>query len=186
MKQLIFLIALIIGSSFAKAQMVVNDPVATKIATTGWTKSLAEATAQSKTLIETKKLLEQSVDIYNKVSSTLQNIQAVHNIIDRQVKMISLLSQQLSRNDISDIKSYKRYISILQNVVIEAQSTISMLNSFLSPNLSMSPGDRLKLILELDQQSREQLGKIQTKIRMYNRLNTACSLLRPTQRGRSK
>lgn len=179
MKRLIFLIALLVfGISSAYAQMVVNDPVATKIATTGWTKSLAEATAQSKTLIETKKLLQQSVDIYNKVSSTLQNIQAVRNIIDRQVKMIGLLNQQLSRNDIADIKSYKRYISILQNVIIEAQSTITMLNSFLSPDLSMSPGDRLKLILDLDQQSREQMGKIKTKIRMYDRLNTACGILR--------
>ena len=181
MKILLVVFFFILGIETTRAQMVVNDPVATKIATTGWAKSLAEATAQSRALMETKSLLKQSVDIYSQVSSAIQNIQAVRNVIDRQVQMVSLLNRELSRSDISDPRSYRRYISILQNVIIEAQGTISMLNSFLSPSISLSPGDRLKLILDLDQKSKEQLGKFQTKIRMYNRLNTACNFLRPSR-----
>lgn len=92
--------------------------------------------------------------------------------------MVNLVRQELSRRDIADLKSYQRYISILQNIIIEAQSSITMLNSFLDPTLSLTPGDRLKLIIDLDKQSREQMGKIQTKIRMFSRLNTACSVLR--------
>jgi len=171
-------LAFTLGIMTCHAQMVVNDPVATKIATTGWAKSLAQAGTQSKALLESTALLKKSVEIYSKVSSTIQNVQAVRNIIDRQVSMVNLVRQELSRRDIADLKSYQRYISILQNIIIEAQSSITMLNSFLDPALSLTPGDRLKLIIDLDKQSREQLGKIQTKIRMFSRLNTACSILR--------
>ena len=73
--------------------------------------------------------------------------------------MVNLVRQELSRRDIADLKAYQRYISILQNIIIEAQSSITMLNSFLDPTLSLTPGDRLKLIIDLDKQSREQMGK---------------------------
>lgn len=172
-----------------KAQLVVSDPAATQVAAAGWSKSLAEAAAQSKALMDSKALLQQSVDLFSKVASAIHNVQAVRNIIDRQVSMVKLLNKELSRNDIADLDSYRRYISILQNVVVDAQSTISMLNSFLNPSVSMSPGDRIKLILELDKQSREQYATIRTKIQLFDKLNTACRILIPTSsnhRRRSK
>lgn len=177
-KKILLLLLLILSSGYSKAQvMVVNDPAATKVAVSGWAKSLSEAAAQSKVLIESKTLLKQTVDMYSQVSSTIQNIQSVHNIIDRQVRMISILNKELSRKDITDLNSYARYINTIQSIIIDAQSTISMLNSFLSPALSLSPGERLKLVLELDQQSKEQLAKIQNKVRMFNQLNSACRML---------
>lgn len=174
MKHLLLLLSIItIGLWHSSAQLVVNDPAATQVAVTGWTKSLSEAVAQSKILIESKALLTKSLDIYSKVASTIQNVQAVRNIIDRQVQMVSILNRELSRHDVADLESYARHINRLQRIIIDAQSTIAMLNNALNPAVQMTPGERLKLIVELDKQSREQYQLLEVKLELFNKLNTA-------------
>lgn len=174
MKHLLLLLTIItLGLWRSSAQLVVNDPTATQVATIGWSKSLSEAVAQSKILMDSKALLTQSLDIFTKVSSTIQNVHAVKNVIDRQVKMVSILNKELSRKDIANLESYTRHINRMQGIILEAQGTITMLNSVLNPAIQMSQGERLKLIVELDKQSKEQYDLMQAKLSLFNQLNDA-------------
>lgn len=170
---------LAICSSSAQGVMIVSDPTNAKIAASGWAKSLGEAVTQSKTLMESKKLLMQSIDLYTKVSSTLQNIQTVKSIIDRQVRMVVFVNKELSRKDISSIESYKNYIVQLKEILVQSQATVSMVNSLLSSAIQMTQGERLALIMEIDKQGQESEARLRHNRRMFNSLNKAHNMLKP-------
>lgn len=179
MKHLLLLFLLLSSYATSVAQIVVSDPAATKIASTGWTKSLAEAAAQSKTLIENKKLLTQSVEVFTKISSTLQNVNTIKNIIDRQVKMVNMVNKELTRKDVKNLDLYRKKVETLQNILVEAQSTISLLNSVMSPTIQMSQGERLKIIVDLDKQSQEQYELLRQKAKLYETLERSLRVLEP-------
>lgn len=169
-------------SMSVKAQMVVSDPAALKVATTGWAKSLSEAAVQSKTLMETKNLLSQSVDLYSKVSSTIQNIQTVKSIIDRQVRMVVLINKELGRKDIANIDSYTQYINSLDDILVQSQSLIAMVNSLLSPSVQMTQGERLSLIMELDKQSLEAEARMRLHRQAFRDINRTYQMLAPLKK----
>lgn len=182
-KILIYL-AIVFGIAIttARAQWIVSDPTNAQIAASGWAKSLGEAAAQSKTLLESKNLLMESINLYSKVSSTLQNIHTVKSIIDRQVRMVVFVNQELTRKDIANIESYERYINTLHQVLIQSQATISMVNSLLSPSIQMTQGERLTLIMEIDKQGQEAESRMRLGRRMFNNINKAHNMLEPLKK----
>lgn len=179
MKSIYLIIAITLLSVSTKAQMVVSDPAALKVATTGWAQSLSEAVAQSKTLMETKDLLSQSVDLYSTVSNTIQNIHTVKSIIDRQVNMVVFINKELGRKDIANMEHYTKYINSLDGILMQSQSLISMVNVLLNPTTSMTQGERLSIIMELDKQSQEAESRMRLHRRSFDNFNKTYKMLAP-------
>lgn len=172
MKRFIAFIIIIYAMAYkCHAQLVVTDPAALKVSAAGWSKTLSEAVAQSKILMDTKSILTESINMYNKVSTTVQNIQTITNMIDRQVWMIKTINDQLSRQDINDIRGYKKHVESLQNLLAQTNSTIRMVQTLLSPTVQMTQGERLNLIIDLEKQTKEQEQQMRVKINLYNKMN---------------
>lgn len=153
------------------AQVVVSDPAATAVNKAGWAKSLAESARQCKELQETKKIMTEGIEVYTKVSASIQNAKAVKNIFDRQVKMISDISKELKRSDVANVQMFATYSRRLEEIISENASYIELLKTTLSSYEKISQGERLKIILELDERTKATQAKFNNERRRFNAYN---------------
>ncbi len=177
MKTVFLTIIFALSSLGTMAQVVVSDPGATAVNKAGWAKSLAEAAKQCKELQETKKIMTESIEIYTKVSSAIQNAKAVKSIFDRQVKMISDIAKELKRTDIGNNQMFSTYCRRLNEIITENAGYIELLKTTLSSYEKISQGDRLKIILDLDDKTKTTLNRFQSERRRYNEYNKNYKIL---------
>lgn len=171
MKTVFFTIIFALSYLGVMAQVVVSDPGATAVNKAGWAKSLTEAAKQCKELQETKKIMTESIEVYTKVSSAIQNAKAVKSIFDRQVKMISDIAKELKRSDISNTKMFATYCRRLDEIISENTGYIELLKTTLSSYEKISQGERLRIILDLDEKTKKTLNKFRSERRRFNEYN---------------
>jgi len=153
MRKIIFFI-FFLGCCFqTKAQMVVNDPTQTAINKAGWIESLTKTATQIQTLTESKNLLMQSINFYSKVSSSISNAKMVYDMIDRQVRLVTLVSKELSRREVQSPVAYRQYCSTMTELLETNKSNVAFLKTLVSPEVKMTDAERLRFIRDLNKDS---------------------------------
>lgn len=175
----ILIIIFVLGFSFQmKAQLVVSDPTNTAVNKAGWIESIAKAGAQVQTLLEQKNLLTQSINMYMKVSSSISDSKMVFDIIDRQVRLISMMSREMTRNDYQSSASYNHYKSIMQQLMADNKTNVSFVKTLVSPEVKMTDAERLRFIRDLDKESRSTMSDFYSERDRYNDLNENLRLIK--------
>jgi len=153
MRKIIFFI-FILGCCFqTKAQMVVSDPTQTAVNKAGWIESLSKTATQIQTLSESKNLLMQSINFYSKVSATISNSKMVYDMIDRQVKLVSYVSKELSRKDVQSARAYEAYCNSLVELLETNKTNVAFVKTLVSPDVKMTDAERLRFIRDLNKDS---------------------------------
>lgn len=177
MKKVFFALIFSLFSFWSMAQVVVSDPTATAVNKVGWAKSLAESAKQCKELQETKKIMTESIEVYTKISSAIQNAKAVKNIFSRQVAMISYIAKELKRTDISNAKMFSTYCRRINEIIDENTAYIELLKTTLSSYEKISQGERLRIILDLDDKTKKTMNKFRSERRRFNEYNNNYRIL---------
>ena len=172
-KILIINLLALFGLTKTFAQIAVTDAAQASINQAGWTESLAKAASQIEVLGKSKDILEQSVDLYAKVNSALQNSQLMVSVIDRQVKIVKFCSDEFNRKDYSNPKMFARYSSKLSEILEESQNIFSMAKMILTPSVQMTDGERMHMLNDLNKQTKECYSKLINSKRKFNIYNSA-------------
>lgn len=160
-----------------KAQVPLPTPTAVidvqnaQINTTNWAQSLAKTSTQIKTLTESKTLLEQSIQLYSKVSSTISNAQIISDMINRQVVLVSYINTELKRTDYQSLAAYSQYRSNLIMLLETNKYNISFLKTLISSEAKMNDGQRLALMRDVNKESKITLAQFFRKRDIFNELN---------------
>jgi len=157
---------------------VVSDPTQTAINKAGWVEQIAKSTAQVQTLTESKNLLTQSINLYTKVSSTISNAEMVYNMIDRQVKLVTMVSTELTRKEIQSASAYAQYVKTLLSLIEVNKSNLTFLKTLISPNVKMTDGERLKFIKEMDKESKSIMSEFFSKKDRFNELDNNIRIIK--------
>lgn len=155
------------------SQIAVTDAAQASINQAGWAESLAKAASQIEVLGKSKDILKQSVDLYAKVNSVLQNSQLVISVIDRQVEIVKFCSQEFVRKDFSNPKMFARYSSQLSEILKDGQGLFSMAKMILTPSVQMTDGERLQLLNDLNKQTKDCYTRLLNSKRRFDTFNSA-------------
>ena len=134
----------------AFSQFVVTDPALTQLSQITWAKELKQAYEQFKVLDNSRNILTESLDLYRKVSGLIQNSKMVLNVLKLQGEMLKISATECSRTDIYTQEGYNAYTKVLNDIMEESITSFDLLRTIISPDLKMTDGERLKIIIDLD------------------------------------
>lgn len=176
----ILIISLVALMSVTKAfaQIAVTDVAQASINQAGWAESLAKATSQIEVLGKSKDILKQSVDLYAKVNSALQNSQLMISVIDKQVKIVKFCSQEFGRTDFTNPQMFAKYSANLSEILEEGQNIFKLAKTILTPSVQMTDGERLQLLNDLNKQTKACYSKLQNSKRRFDTFNSAIKRVR--------
>lgn len=170
---LIISLVALLGVTKAFSQIPVTDATQASINQAGWEESLAKAASQIEVLGKSRDILKQSVDLYAKVNTALQNSRIVISVIDRQVKIVKFCSQEFSRTDFSNPKMFAKYSAKLSEILEEGQNIFSMAKMILTPSVQMTDGERIQMLNDLNKQTKECYSKLQNSKHRFDTFNSA-------------
>ncbi len=155
------------------AQWVVSDPTLTTLSKLSWAKQLSEAAKQYGVLDKSKNILGESLDLYKKVSGFIKNSRTVKNILERQTNMLKIASIECTRNDIYAPEAYDAYKDVINDVMDQSLVSFDLLRDVISTSASMTDGERLKIILDLDTKLQNNENRLLDERKRFNNINDA-------------
>lgn len=155
------------------SQFVVTDPALTQLSQITWAKELKQAYEQFKVLDNSRNILTESLDLYRKVSGLIQNSKMVLNVLKLQGEMLKISATECSRTDIYTHEGYNAYTKVLNDIMEESITSFDLLRTIISPDLKMTDGERLKIIIDLDAKLRAQQDKLLDERARFNTVNDA-------------
>jgi hypothetical protein len=160
------------------SQFVVTDPALTQLSQITWAKELKQAYEQFKVLDNSRNILTESLDLYRKVSGLIQNSKMVLNVLKLQGEMLKISATECSRTDIYTQEGYNAYTKVLNDIMEESITSFDLLRTIIikrliSPDLKMTDGERLKIIIDLDAKLRAQQDKLLDERARFNTVNDA-------------
>lgn len=166
----LFSILLFLVANYSFSQMVVSDPTGYAMQVTKWTESLEKATSQIQELQDSKKLLQQGIDLYSEVSHIIKTSELTLSVINRQVDIISKIGAEFSRPNVLSVKGYQNYTERLKKLLQQNKSNAEVLKNILSKDMKMTDGERLTMLLDIDNRSKEIEDEFHDLNVRYNRL----------------
>ena len=157
----------------AFSQFVVSDPALTQLSQITWAKELEQAYEQFKVLDNSRNILTESLDLYRKVSGLIQNSKMVLNVLKLQGEMLKISATECSCTDIYTQEGYNAYTKVLNDIMEESITSFDLLRTIISPDLKMTDGERLKIIIDLDAKLRAQQDKLLDERARFNTVNDA-------------
>lgn len=157
----------------AFGQWVVSDPALTSLSEISWAKQLEEAIKQYGVLDKSKNILGETLDLYKTVSGFIKNSKTVANIIGRQTEMLKLSAVECTRKDIYTPEAYEEYKKVLNHIMDENIVSFDLLRDVISTSASMTDGERLKIIMELDDKTKDGWNKLLDERSRFNTVNDA-------------
>lgn len=173
----LILLFLAVGFKTASGQWVVSDPGLTGMTQANFLKDFEQALKQFSVLQKSKDILTESVDLYKKVNSVIQNSKTVANILKRQGEMLSMAAAECSRKDYYSPETYTQYTKRINELMDESVVNFDLLRSIISTSVSMTDGERLKIILDLDTKLKDSQAKLLDERRRFNTVNDAIKRL---------
>ena len=157
----------------AYSQWVVSDPALTQLSQITWAKELKQAYEQFKVLDKSRNILTESLDLYRQVSGVIKNSKVVLNVLQLQGEMLKVSATECSRSDIYTQEGYAAYTKVLNEIMDESTTSFDLLRTIISPDLKMTDGERLKIIIDLDAKLREQQNRLLDERARFNTVNDA-------------
>lgn len=173
----LILLFLAIGAKTASGQWVVTDPTLAGMTQANFLKDFEQALKQFSVLQKSKDILTESVDLYKKVNSVIQNSKTVANVLKRQGEMLSMAAAECSRKDYYSSETYNQYTKRINEIMDESVISFDLLRSVISSSVSMTDGERLKIILDLDTKLKDSQAKLLDERRRFNTVNDAIKRL---------
>ena len=145
---------------------VVSAPVLESIETANKAtllKQLSEAIKQTGQLGETYKVLEKSVKLYYEVSATFKAINAVENVLNKQIDLVNTCSRTLK--EIPKVKgaSTQSIIDVKMNInktLSAYQENLKLINQLLGGELRMDDAGRLQLVMKVDEKTDKAIADV--------------------------
>lgn len=147
-------------------------PVTDVAANTNLITTVATLGQQLTTLMEQKKLLDESINFMRNINSTVTNAKLVANILERQ-KSLSEKCIELVRTEDLSANSALTLTTTVETITNNNLRTIDLSQRLLSSNLKMNDSERLTLLKNLEKDLREdekKIYKLSALIREYRTL----------------
>jgi len=74
-------------------------------------------------------------------------------MIDRQVKLVSYVSKELSRKDVQSARAYEAYCNSLVELLETNKTNVAFVKTLVSPDVKMTDAERLRFIRDLNKDS---------------------------------
>lgn len=168
MKKFSIIIILAILSLKVYSQIPVTDVAAnTNLITT-----VATLGQQLTTLMEQKKLLDESINFMKNINSTVTNAKLVANILERQRSLSNKCIELVKTEDLS-ANSALTLTTTVETITNNNLRTIDLSQRLLSSNLKMNDSERLTMLKDIEKDLREdekKIYKLSALIREYRTL----------------
>ncbi|QFZ54817.1 conjugal transfer protein [Oceanihabitans sp. IOP_32] len=134
-------------------------------------KSLVESAKQTSQLIKSVKFLKDAKEAIEKVSSVVQQLNAVQEIADNNQRLINVMQTDLQ--DILNSPYIKpdeisRVVESFDAIVQNSLETVDFIDEVLSSDyLKMSDAERAKVLKEKEMESKQMVSSITTKTKRY-------------------
>lgn len=155
------------------AQWVVSDPALTSLTQITAAKEFEQALKEFTVLQKSRDFLNESIDFYKKVNGVIKNSKTVLNVLSRQGKMYELSAKECSRTDIYTPEAYKEYTKVINAIMEESLVSFDMIRTIISNSVQMTDGERLRIILEMDERTKEGMNKLLDERSRFNTVNDA-------------
>lgn len=172
-KCLCSIIIMFLAVTNVTAQWVVSDPALTTLTQITTAKEFEQALKQFTVLQKSRDFLNESIDFYKKVNGVIKNSKTVLNVLSRQGKMYELCAKECSRTDIYTPDAYREYTKIVNEVMEESLISFDMIRTIISNSVQMTDGERLRIILEMDERTKEGMNKLLDERSRFNTVNDA-------------
>lgn len=176
LKIILFVCSLFIVTERINAQAaIVNDPAMLEATVSNWSMQLRQAQQQFDEIKEQSKFLQESIDKYKKVNTVIKQSKQVKQLIDKQVNLISMLSNEMSSAGSSafDLKIAESYKNRLLVIMEASKDNIENLTDLLiDSRLNLSDYERLKLLEDMDEKSSKLVRALQRQKEEFESLNS--------------
>lgn len=159
--------------SKAFGQWVVNDPALTTLTKITAGKQFEQALKDFAVLQKSRDFLNESVDFYKQVNGIIKNSKTVLNVLARQGKMYELSATECSRTDIYTPDAYKEYTQVINDIMEENLLSFDLIKTIISNDVKMTDGERMRIILDLDEKTKEGMNKLIDERSRFNTVNEA-------------
>lgn len=168
MKKFSIIIMLVTLSLKVYSQIPVTDVAAnTNLITT-----VVTLGQQLTTLMEQKKLLDESIDFMRKINNTVTNAKLVGNILERQRHLSDKCIELVKTEDLS-ANSALTLTTTVETITNNNIRMIDLSQRLLSSNLKMNDSERLTMLKDIEKDLREdekKIYKLSALIREYRTL----------------
>ena len=91
-----------------------------------------------------------------------------------QGEMLELAAKECTRSDVFiGQEAYKEYTNVLNKIMEESLLSFDLLRTIVSPSVSMTDGERIKIIVDLDNKLKESRNKMLDERGRFNTVNDA-------------
>lgn len=171
---ILFISVIVLNVNKIHAQMAVTDPAMLKATISNWSSQLKQAKEQYEQMKEQTQFIQEGLDQVKKVNVLIRNSQKVKNIINNQVKIISLLSTTSNSDgfQIQDYKAHQAYLRRVEQLSKKSLDNLNMLKMILTDNgLKMNDYERLKLIDDVDKSTNGILYEASVEKKNYENMS---------------
>lgn len=172
-KCLCSIIILLLAVTKVSAQWIVNDPALTSLTQITAAKEFEQALKEFTVLQKSRDFLNESIDFYKKVNGVIKNSKTVLNVLARQGKMYELSAKECSRTDIYTPEAYNEYKNMINEIMEENLLSFDLIRTIISNSVQMTDGERLRVILELDEKTKEGMNRLIDERSRFNTVNDA-------------
>ena len=165
------------------SQMVVSDPVMASyaakeaaersISSANVIKQLNEAYRHTQELTKTAGFLKKNYDRLTTVNEVIRNLSRLEHIVNKQQRLIKKSTDIVTELETSDLYTLEEVNSLhgsLTNMINNTNDIISMLDLILKPKTSMSDGERLELLRQMEDDFKERQALMDKTIFQYTRI----------------
>lgn len=129
----------------AFGQWVVSDPALTQLSQITWAKELKQAYEQFQVLGESRDILTKSLDLYRQVNGVIKTLNGVAGAFHAG-EMLELAAKECTRSDVfTGQEAYGEYTNVLNKIMEESVLSFDLIRTIISPSVSMTDGERIKL-----------------------------------------
>ncbi len=179
MKYLFSILFISIGLK-SYSQMVVSAPTLEVLQAkenASQLKQLGESIKQSAFLTNTANSLKEANELYSKVSSKITSSLVVKDVLNRQALLIKQSAQILKDSrKATNTSAYLAMKGRVESVLQENQTNVSLLQNLLAEGFKMKDAERLELIMEVKDSTKEKLQELNA-IRAQNELGVSATAM---------
>lgn len=149
-------------------------PVYDNINFISFAKQLLEAGKQTSNIIKTMKFLKTQKENIEKVSKAIEQLKTVRNMIRNNERLYNMVKEDLKsilNSPYIRADEVARVSESFNRIIENSMSDLETINEILSSDyLKLSDADRMKAINEREARSREMVGQIERKTKLYREI----------------
>ena len=100
--------------------------------------------------------------------------QQMLQVLSMQGEMLELAAKECTRSDVfTGQEAYGEYTNVLNKIMEESVLSFDLIRTIISPSVSMTDGERIKIIVDLDNKLKENRDKMLDERARFNTVNDA-------------